>query len=185
MRYILSVEQKIYFKQQGFVEFEELFLRDEVVGKDPKKLAAHPTLLHLASELFQHKALRFGGSRIIELPHDAPASYTIQDVSCIQGIVGGVLIGLEGSSFKTAGELDALPFPQREGSAIFFSPKTVWDKELLKLRARQKFLLLAYAEPTARFVFNDKDPAMKEVRALGYAYGDRVQEVHFPSYFAR
>lgn len=182
MRYLLSVEQKIYFKKRGFVELEEFFLPSELMQNELKKLATHPTLLHLAGDLFEQKIVRIAGVRILELPQTVAKSYAIQDISCIQGLVGCVMIGLEGAIHE---EIDELAMPNRVGNVLFASPKTVLQKEKLMLRPRQKVLLIAYAEPTARFVFNDQDPEMRTIKALGYAYGDRLQEAHFPSHYAK
>ena len=184
MRYLLSVEQKVFFRQNQLIELEDFFAPEKLQGEDLKKLARDPQLLFLAGEFFDKKMLKLAIVRIIDLPYKKEASHTLQEVSCIQGLVGACMIGIEGTTGLEANQ-NRDPFPQKEGSVVFFLPNKVWEKEALEKRPQQKCLLIAFGDRTMCYTYNDKDPELLNIRKMGYSYGDRLSEEHFPLFSTR
>lgn len=198
MHYVLSADQKAFFEKHGFIEFEGL-IPDELLAdmkkckgsgtrdvsrQDPKikKIITGPQLSKLVADFSMHKRLRFAYDEVYELPSRRQDIRSLAENSCIQGLVCGLMICLEGEGdSETANRLPCSPYPKKPGSATLFLATSTWDESLFQEAPKQRFLLIAYALPTALYVYNEKDPHTHLLKKLGYVFGDRLNETCHPT----
>jgi hypothetical protein len=174
-----------------------------------KKTLTAYQLLDIVAKLNNQKLLRIGFDQYIPESDSTgrqEQSYmqlidrqaTIEQVTCLQGIVAGMIICLQGpQDNKTLGaatdtdadtkEQETLVakepvekgqrfFPLNKGNVLIFNPQAVINfKELLANRG-SSYLLATYTHGHGVFVFNPQDANGHCWRDLGYNPGDRLKE---------
>ena len=200
MKFSLTADQKCFFEKQQFIEFEGLISESQLailqrckgIGRDisrenmeMQKIVRSSLFAKIAKELCGERVLRLGFDELYELPLTLPCSMTLFERSSIAPLVCAVMIAIEGDEDALAttppqeGQFD--PFPMKKGNVLFFLPNLLWEKELLQARAKQKCLLIAYANPRALYIFQEKDPHVHLLKRLGYVFGDRLKETIHPT----
>ncbi|HXF28691.1 MAG TPA: hypothetical protein VN457_02490 [Chlamydiales bacterium] len=197
MRFLVTSEQHAHFRKNGHVEFEALFSESDVAAltkfkgerdlmrasESVKKLALHPKLVTIVEQLLGKRRLRYGFDQLYHLPLSAPITGTLKENSSIQGVVIGMMIGVEGTSGLEPNSATANPlFPQAPGNVIFFSPEFVWPQEALQPEVPhpQKCWLVVYADERSQYILQEKDPHTHLLKKQGYGFGDHLKEEHHP-----
>jgi hypothetical protein len=126
-------------------------------------------------ELSMQKNIRFGFTQIF-YPHNnsklnsfkeskEPKPQTLQEVSSIQGVLGGVLIPLQESSHE---EL------VKPGSALFFDKDYLLPFDLFSKDSEGAFIMIVYCEKNSVYIHNPNDEQTIFFRTFGYNFGDRL-----------
>lgn len=179
--------------ERNFKEGRDLWRKDQAI----RKLVTDKGLAKIASELLGGKFLRLGYDQLLSnvaflndplevLPADsiyAPLlnkPTTLEEMSCIQGVLCGVCICLSSSETITESLLPQNSlFSNHLGNVVFFSADKSIDFSELKNCPSQEFLLIAYAAKTALYVPNEADAHQHALKKLSYVFGDRLtDELH-------
>jgi len=184
---------------------EELFLQSRHLWMESEALKKG-VMLHqlgqIAFELFEQKPIRFGYDQYLpfyrsaiqnkEIPYGnfLKKHLTLEEVSPIQTAVGGLMIALpKKHKAKKTLEIPTEPqttiFPTQAGSGVFISADTPLDLTPLMGGDEPLFhyLLIVYTTGTSVYVSNREDPLLHTLRHLGYAYGDRLNDLQNPIVF--
>lgn len=130
-----------------------------------RKLITSSRLSNVASQLLNQKPMRMGYDLYIKPgnAHFLEPLRPFREICCIQGLLGGILICLEG---EKAGNMAVF------GPELQINPTTVF--------AGKPFLLVTYAHPTSLFIRNLSDPMCLVLQKMGYRYGDRLTDALNP-----
>jgi hypothetical protein len=141
------------------------------------KVVCSHKFARLAAQIFNQKFLQLGFDQVLQKSTESnyllETTYSMQDISCIKPLLGGIVIQLKGESLK-------VPFlPQKKENIVFIAPQIPlpWD---LILQPLQSFLLIAYARPKALYLFEKKDPYTHNLKKLGYGFGDHLTDPIHP-----
>jgi len=206
MRYTVTTDQKTFFEQRGFIEFDGLVTEQQLAvlqrcaagldnsRRDPeiKKIVYSLLFASIAVDLAKQAKLRFGYDLLYELPLQRSIPMSLQQMSCIRPLACALMICLEGENEgegegaeKSRINESFVPFPHKPGNAVFFSPQAMWDMPTLQKCSPQKCLLIAYASPRSMYVYNEDDEYTHALKRLGLGFGDRLTEEHHPLLFRR
>jgi hypothetical protein len=133
-----------------------------------QKLITSSRFSSIASQLFNQKPLRLGYDLYVS-PANSQFLQPLrpfQEICCIQGVIGGIFICLEG---------------EKVGRVIFFSPELQIDP--VKIFDGAPFLLMTYSHSSALFIRKLEDPLFPCMQENGYQYGDRLTEPLNPIIF--
>lgn len=176
--------------EKQFASGRDLWRKSNII----KKFALDKQLAKIASELTGQKFLRLGYDQFFPsivikkslgglektmtrysywLKKNAP----IGELSCIQGIVCGLLLCLNAPEAEMrVPAIDDSIFSLKAGNIVFFSPLKHIDFSELPTRPGQEFFLLTYAEKRAIYIPNENDPQLHAFKQLGYVFGDRLND---------
>lgn len=158
-----------------------------------RKFVIDKGLAKIASELLGVRFLRLGydqflpdttGCHSLEWAN-ANISYnsllnksaTLEEISCLRGVLGGVCVALHSlESAETDENEQAFPFSKHLGNVVFFSADKILNFAELKKRPTQEFLLIVYAAKTTLYVPNDSDAHQHALKHLGYVFGDKLND---------
>ncbi|MBS0622691.1 MAG: hypothetical protein JSR80_07020 [Verrucomicrobia bacterium] len=171
MRYALTALHHHHFQADGWIVFEGLINSQEAEALElgpirdgwrtfdaVRKIACSRPLGEIAAELLRVPTLRLAFTeRLEELP-----STSLQERSCIQGLLGALLINLQTHEVVVINPL--FPLDQLPKSAYF---------------------LIAYASERACYVKNEKDPFTHLLKERGMVFGDPLNEGHHPLVYRR
>lgn len=179
---------------------ETLFLEGRDLWRDNAalmKLAAHPQLGSIVSDLFQKKTLRVGCQQFFPAKgvllternqkkiynHFLEQSTTLEEVMSVDELISGLIIALDDPSEETSALKDEHmidPFPQKKGSVLFFRKDILLDWNRLFAHPKQRYCLIVHTEPTAFYKFNPKDPLTHTLKHLGYTFNARLTDKLHP-----
>ncbi len=175
--------------EEIFLAGRDLWRRNNVI----KRIVLDRELVEIASELMRKKFIRLGFDQLllggslknienkVSEESDSARSLlssketTLEEVSCIQGAVCGLIICLN-SLEKPVEPLPNSFFPVQAGHMTYFTAQANLNFSELAQREGQKFLLIVYAEKTTLYIPNQKDPNLHALKHLGYVFGDRVND---------
>lgn len=175
--------------QQLFLSGRDLWRSSSIL----KKISTHRYFGEIASELIFQKPLRLGYDQF--LPSPSPLSNkvdigpystylkrsaTIEEVSCLQGILCGLMLCIKGNDSSESDPETSDVFSKKAGNGIFFSNKAVINFENLFKHINQQYLMIIYTAGTSVYVHCDKDPLSFSLRDLGYSFGDKLQDKRNP-----
>lgn len=193
----LSVELPLILakrKQEKTIRSKESDTSDFAVGHDlwrgsapARKALLSRRIASIASELTEKHPLRFGYDMLFPAPgRQMGEGYvaflkttpTLEEMSCIQGVIGGAMICL--SCNENQQEIETPLFSPTPGNAVFISPK--WPLPLADLYQRPgcTYILVVYVHSQAVYLANHTDPHVHDFRQLGYDFGDRLKEPLHP-----
>lgn len=156
-----------------------------------KKILLGRGLSGIAAELTEHKPLRFGYDQLI--PGITPgyakigtygpfvsSTPTLNEMSCIQGVVCGAMLCIDGPSGNTLDKGATTLFSATPGNAVFFSPD--WPLPLQDIFRMEgyTYLLVVYTKANAVYLLQERDPHAYAFKDLGYNFGDRLSEPNHP-----
>lgn len=165
-----------------------------------QQLAFRSTLAHIAEDLMLYSPVRLGYDQFFVFPPSSaegvliPQNFegylslpteplTFKQISCIQGIFGGLMICLTSSDRAIAPLKNALPTPfsRTAGNGVFFSADLplAWP-QLFAAHPGARYLLIAYCEERSVYVQREDDPNRHALRELGFTFGDRLNERSHP-----
>jgi hypothetical protein len=146
-----------------------------------KKVALNKQLAEIAAELTGEKFIRLGYDQFLSAEALQTTSFylskpedvqTLEMISCIQGVVCGMLICLSSHASETTTSI----FSTKAGNITYFLPQVnINFAELLK-RETQEFLLFVYTGKTSLYTHNEEDPNLHAFKQLGYVFGDRLND---------
>jgi hypothetical protein len=167
-----------------------------------KKAVTQRILAEIASELIERKPLRLGYDQFFPFPTqiqklvsiESPfADFlqqqpTIKEISCINGILCGIVLCLSGAKGKEI--LDVAPmnesqsllippvniFPKIAGHGVFFHPDARIDLNQLLERPGQDYLMIIYTQARAQYTLQESDLNTHTLKRLGYVFGDRLSD---------
>jgi len=143
-----------------------------------KKWVTSSSLAEIASELTHVRPLRlcydqFIPSRISPQIFLSNSEKTLETISCIQGVLCGIMVCLKGFCHPKEGSI----FPSKAGNAIIFSSTKAIDfSELQTFPEDVCFLLITYSSKNSVYMRNDADTHVHEFKNLGYVFGDRLTD---------
>ncbi len=152
-----------------------------------KKAVANRAFAQLAAELFLTEPLRLAYDQLL-LPEQAkenrrnpyPEVATLSEVSSFQGIVGGMLLCLEGDQ----SEHDF--FPTIPGDALFVrADLEIPFEELREMSKRGRYLLIVFGADRLIYAHKESDPNGHTLKDLDFVFGDRLKEATHPTLLQR
>lgn len=199
MKFSLAKEHYDFFQKNYFVEFEGMITQDQIDlirrkikrksrhdtpqelyldnhdlwrSSEPiKKAIFHKRLLSILADLTSEKPLRIGHDQY--LPKGFSGEFSLSEMSSFQGLVGGYLICLESSEPKE----EPLPFSTEKGNVIFLHMDCTLDFSQLQ----GDHLLVSVLNKKPIYRFNEADLHTHSYKKLGYVFGDKLQELDFPT----
>lgn len=157
-----------------------------------KKIILNRGLAGIAGELIEQKPLRFGYDMYFSPVTDSPrenayelflqTTPTLEEMSCIQGVLCGAMICLSDGKLNREVNQDGKTtlFSRVPGNAVFFSP--AWPLPLHEIYQNPGFtyLMLVYVKANGVYFAQPGDPHLHEFKLLGYNFGDRLKEPMHP-----
>ncbi len=210
MKYSLAKEHRDFFEKEGWIEFEGLISPKQVQEANAqidhvqnrqrdlhldipavKKIAVLKTIGEIGTELMRIKSVRLGYDQLLENdPHDKafgkgvnrylnlPEGKNLREISCLQGVNFGALVCLKND---LPDDQKKNPFPTQPGHVAFIRPEHPLSFKILAFPLPQRYLLIAYAVPNAVYIAQELDPYGYHMKELGYVYGDKLKEKHYPT----
>lgn len=223
MRFALSGQQKAYFFDHGFLEFEgvlqapacetlllsaeasinQKIQNNSALKKDKTRfLAGHDlwrnsdhvkkqvfsvSLARLGAELFNTAPLRLAYDQFFTFSNCLPLLSTpssLEEISSIQGLVGGLMICLKGKKSENEEEssetFGASPFPSEQGNVTYFSSTVSLNPSSVAQQEDHVYLLVAYASMHPIYRHNERDIHTHNLKDFGYVFGDILKENTHP-----
>lgn len=206
-RAFLELPKKIFTVARDFSRENEIL----------KKLILNKKFAEIATELIENKSLRYGfdqlylnvpdhfdGDEVNPYKELAQSPVTLQETTCLQDVLCGLMICLEGSEEDVSKEevqtkeLQAnqeLPneeqphdeqlkekpktisiFSKKPGSAVFFTPEKLIDYSELISNQTARYLMIVYTHPKSIYYLQENDPQTHALKGLGYVFGDRLND---------
>ncbi len=189
MRYTITSQQFDYFREEGHIQFQDLFTPEEAgslkvlldelnneTGRDlqrgnlPLQKAMQLSRLGQAlSGLLDEQMLQLAFTQYYPCYKKVA---TLEEISSITEVCSCALINL---SYDELPELDYLP--AEVGDVGFYKETFPIDYTQLDL----PFLLIAFAKKNARYKLQKNDPHTHTLKKLGYAFGDRINSDTHPT----
>lgn len=151
------------------------------------------SLARLGSELFQNKPLRLAYDQLwdsLDCACFPKAHHTLDELTCIQGLVGGVMLCLQKKNQeepdvpelakKSDSEIVADVFAKEVGSAVYFLSTVPLNLLSVAQEKGSSYLLVAYAGLRPVYTYRAEDPHTHGLKDLGYAFGDVLKEETHP-----
>jgi len=135
-------------------------------------------LAQLTAQLFHQKTLYLAFDQALRttiragIPDAKPL--TLQEKSCIQPIVGAILIRLSGEAHPLS------MLPKKRENAVLIDPNLIIPWEIFFQEPKCSFLLIAYAPAKALYICEKKDPNLHFLKKLGYGFGDNLNTNYHP-----
>jgi len=191
------------------IEAEEIFSVGRDLWRDSqplKKIVLSRTLAEVASELIEHKPLRFGYDLLLPSPaksilynHGSLSALlskapTLDEISCIQGVRCGLILCIKAgqqpvknesqNESQNESESEIKPFfPSQVGNGVFFRPDIPIPFTELADHPGSLYLLLVYTENKAVYRMQTNDPHVNDFKQLGYNFGDKLSDSLNPLVF--
>ncbi len=135
-----------------------------------RKIVIQSKLADIAADLTEERGVRFGYDQYLPLPppyfEKLPLDHpyirllklkegTLETVSCIEGLLCGVLI----------------PLKEGAGKVVYITPSAPLDLPLL-----QESLLIVYARGRAIYILQENDPHTHALKHLGIGFGELLSD---------
>lgn len=179
---------------------EQFFLQGRDVWRSHptlQKLVTRSLFAEIASELIEKKPLRLGYDQFFPSRHASPYSAktsqvyshfleqntSLEDVSCLKGVIGGLILALGGKQEVPVEENlqeGINVFPRQPGSVIFFKPDIPIPWKNLYAHAGQSFYLIVYTQAYAYYQLQPQDPHTHALKRLGYVFNDKLNDKLHP-----
>ena len=179
-----------------------------------KKIVTQRTYGEVAAELFLQQPLRLAYDQLIIPPTPAiiqteanpvyveliEKGATLESMSGIQGIIGGLMLCLSDAPIKVEPEGEVKEKEEKEeepenklqetslfanqaGNGVFFDNTVVIPFSELAERQNQRFLLIVYTQQVSVYVMQKTDPHLHHLKRFGYQFGDKLSIKHHPIIF--
>lgn len=145
-----------------------------------KKIILHKRLASIAASLTDATFVRFGYDQFIPAGYESVAALSIEEASCLQGVLCGSLICLSAKAQTTEQEPINSPFSSTPGNIVFFKNDFPLDFTSGKINEGACYLMTVYAQKKAVYIHNDNDPNQHFFKSLGYVFGDKLNDVLNP-----
>jgi hypothetical protein len=199
MKYQISAEQRNFFENHGYIEYERLLSEKECSAllsavkkcekprdmaresEEVRKLLSSPRFGQIASALCLKKKLRYGLDELYSPAKRAPGFSVLQDERCIQGITFAMLICLDEDAIGEPEDGDI--FPRHTGNVTFFTPDGIYDSKHDASHQYQTCILLVWVDSNSQYIFQEKDAYTHDLKKLGYVFGDTLLEKTHPLFW--
>jgi hypothetical protein len=135
-------------------------------------------LAQLTAQLFQQTTLYLAFDQALRTTlrpgYPGADTATLQEKSCIQPLVGAVLIRLSGESHPLS------MLPKKRENAVLLGPNLIMPWEIFFQEPKSSYLMIAYAPAKALYVCEKKDPNLHFLKKLGYGFGDNLNTNFHP-----
>lgn len=152
-----------------------------------KKILLHKNLASVGAALIEQQPLRYGYDQLFPASpqtFDVGQPLTLEEMSCIQGVLCGAMLCVQQPQDEPATEPSAL-FSLTPGNAVYFSPAFPIPFQDLVHRAGYIYLMIVYVKESAVYQSQDKDPHVHDLKRLGYYFGDRLSNHLNPLVYIR
>lgn len=157
-----------------FISGRDLFREDPVISK----ITLNRCLAQTAALLFDVSSIRIGYDQILRTTtlNHSPFTHTspLQEVSCLQPILGGVIIRLLPDPYPP------VFLPQKVGNAVFFRPDFSLPWSSFFQTPLQSFLLITYVPKKCLYLLVPEDLHTHALKKLGYGFGDLLRNETHP-----
>lgn len=198
----LSANQKFQYNSQGWFIGKQLISSDlaqeileAIRGKKGEKwrlieplrsLVTKVDFARIYSQLLGISFLQIAHAALLTLPIEKEGKSSLSELIPIDPLLGGILIQLspalleeeifleEGDALFLSAKLPLASCP------VFQSPLRTENEVDFPSSSHLKYLLITYAGARARVIHRPKAHWGGELKAMGYASGDRLQEVTHP-----
>lgn len=184
MNHRIGPEWKKRDADELFVEGHDLHCDNSSL----RRVISQRRLAMIISELLQCTPLRLGYDQYLpvnpqrsEGEEDPYGEFlrsggNLKEVSCVQGVKGGLLICLEPLDEDVEQDF----FPKDRGEAVLFKNDVPIPFYHLDGKSRGAFLLVTYADEVALYFQNKRDPHLHAFKRYGYGFGDKLREPNHP-----
>jgi hypothetical protein len=166
-----------------------------------KQLVMRTSLAHIAEELMLRSPIRLAYDQLFIFPKSSePSAFaevtsktdylamdakpiTLAEMSCIQGLFGGVMLCLKGPDKLPlqSEKINPTPFSLKAGNGIFLAGDLLLNwPALFAVRSGATYLLITYCEECSVYIHEDRDPCRHSLRDLGFSFGDRLNDRTHP-----
>jgi hypothetical protein len=174
--------------ENGFQHGRDLWRAHESLCK----LVCLPRVGEIVSELIELKPLRLGFDQY--LPPIAVNNISrnplyskflkneqsLENMSCIKGLVAGLILCLTPPKEKIEAEKAAGLFPEDAGNVIIFNPLVPFNFADLTAHANQRYYLVGYAQNSSYYYLQPNDPHTHHLKKYGYIYNDKLSDKFNP-----
>ena len=101
----------------------------------------------------------------------------------IQGMALGIVLCSEEVSLPLRAPLGLLPLPKNPSNVLFIKPELLIDWPSLAKSPAVDLYFGAYAQNSAVYIHNPKDPSGNALKQMGYHFGDTLQNHSHPILF--
>lgn len=193
---IPSQKVSMLIAERLFMEGRDLWRYQEEL----KKMESQSRLGQVIFDLLDKKPLRLGYDQLFPSPHQQiwytsgeskhynefiKQIATLEEMSCIQGIICGILIALseplpiedktvqlEEGSLEEGIDI----FPKKRGNVIFFHPQRKINMKKIYSHPGQRFYLIVYTQSNASYHLQPRDPHTHHLKQLGYIFNDKLSD---------
>ncbi|MCH9614838.1 MAG: hypothetical protein SP1CHLAM54_00540 [Chlamydiia bacterium] len=161
MQFAITKDHMNYFREHGYVSFEDLLKEDELAeilhhyqrgardawrhNEKLKKIVCKRSFSNLAKEIFQVDTLRLAYTEYTD--HVTP----LDETSSVQYLTGALILGENPTMINTETDFECGPS-----------------------------LVIAFCSSVAVYVKNDADPHTHDLKKMGLVFGDRLQNDTHP-----
>lgn len=186
----LSQRLKVTPAQLSKISSEKIFLQSRDLWRSSdvlRKLICHPKLAEIAVALTDQRLVRLGYDQLLPAPPMknvvneqiyAPflqKKVPLDDISCVKGLIGGVLIPLSPAIPESSDQNDGPDlFSTTQGNVIIVSPTGLIDLKNLYRHPGSRYYLIVYADAFATYCMQPNDPQGSMLKSLGYVYNDKL-----------
>lgn len=161
-------------------EGKELYLSGHDLFRKNKalsKISLNHSLATAFASLLEKNHLQIAFDQAFS-PHMRPLlpkePISLETLSAIKPLAGGILF--------TTGNTTGHPVLEKKGSALLFTSDFLLDFTYL-FEIPHPLFLIAYCAPGAVFHHESHDPAIYELKTIGYEYGDKIRNDTHPLVF--
>lgn len=201
MKYTILDAHINYFRDNGFIEFEDLIpiqnlekLKKDLVKKSVtnasfdfskrdlfrssdavKKIAFNTTITSILKSLTKRQNLRLVFDQIFLKEDNIFKTFSLNASTSFQGLIGGIIINIDPNHI-TSNNLT------KKYSSIFINNTISINLENIFLDS-EAFLLIAYGEHKTVYKHNQSDPDTNSIKKFGYNFGDVLKDKTHPIVF--
>lgn len=201
MKYAILDAHINYFRQNGFIEFEDILsiqnlenLKNDLEKKSImntsfdssrrdlfrssdaiKKIAFNTTITSILKSLTKRQSLRLIFDQIFLKKDNTLKTFSLSPSTSFQGLIGGIIINIDPNQI-TSNNLN------KKYSSIFINDTISINLENIFLDS-EAFLLIAYGELKTVYKHNQSDHETNSIKKFGYSFGDVLKDETHPIVF--
>lgn len=145
----------------------DLWRTNEILGK----LIRQSKLARIAADLIEVRPLRLGYDQLFLYMTYTKKHQSLNDFSCLQGIVCGLMLCLKGTESPKREES---VFSTVAGNGVYFNPHHEINMDEISQMVGARYLLIVYTHASTVYILNKDDPHLYDFKKLGYNYGDKL-----------
>lgn len=165
----------------------------DLLRESPVLKKAYAQFAEYAAALSEKNGLRFGCDQYLPWIHSSNlpidrTSYsslfkqpmTLNDFISLKDIICGFILCLNEAPQEAIEAENPLPFPHKDGSAVFVGPEHLLNFRELSETMGANYLLIVFAESAATYDPKAADPFANQLKHMGYIPGEKLKEKTHP-----